>query len=525
MALDQRGADDPGLVGRIIAGGFRITQRTGSTPQGPLYEAEDPEGHRVVLLILPARPGQEPAGVRFFRMAARIRHPNVASVQALGDLEDGSVYVILEVSVGEPLLNVLGARSSLSIGEALELILQVAAGLQAVHEAGFVHGNVSPSTIVVTRAPFGKSQVKLVGFNMDSDRHRPTKLEPGSAPYASPERLRGTAPDPRCDVFSVAAVLHHLLTGSPPDEGRTAGNLPRLARPVLEMALARAPGARYRTMSDFREALEALSAAAVTPPEELAYRKILGRAIVAGLVLMAGGVLLAPVWRSVAESPRRAPAPAALPAPKPSVASADSAVRSTEDRARRGVAAERRQSTQAGRAAPSPRVRPGARGGADAEASAEPPREEPIEPPETAGYVGEGSAAEPLTDRAERPAPPPRRASASTPLTPRPPPPRPPRTRAVLDQDPGLRLAIGDVTRVGLAENVVETQLGLLVVDLAPDGMSVPSASYNLQRLYLAYSAATDLDTVAVELRRQGRVYAWFTRVGLRYASEEADRR
>lgn len=90
----------------------------------------------------------------------------------------------------------------------------------------------------------------------------------------------------------------------------------------------------------------------------------------------------------------------------------------------------------------------------------------------------------------------------------------------MLDQDPPLRLAIGDVTRVGLAERVVETRLGLLVVDLAPNGMGVPSASYNLQRLYLAYSAATEQqDTVAIELRREGKVYGWFTRAGLRYAS------
>jgi serine/threonine protein kinase len=454
-------------------------------------------------------------------MAARIRHPNVASVQAVGDLEDGSVYVVLEVSVGEPLLNLLSTRSSLSIGEALELILQVVTGLQAVHQAGFVHGNVSPHTIVVTRAPFGRSQVKLVGFNMDSDRHRPTKLDPGGAPYASPERLAGSPPEARCDIFSVAAVLHHLLTGSPPDQGRTAREVPRLARPVLEMALARAPGARYRTMSDFREALEALSAAAVTPPEDLAYRKILGRAIVAGLVLMAGGLLLAPMWRTVAESPERAPVPAALPAPKDSLAPADSVANATAGKTRKGGAADRRHSTQAGRAATAARARPPA----GKAAAAEPSGQEPIEPPETAGYVGEVGGAEQSPGPTARTLPPPKRASPSSPLTPRPPPPRPPRTRAVLDQDPALRLAIGDVTRVGLAERVVESQLGLLVIDLAPDGMGVPSASYNLQRLYLAYSAATDQqDTVAIELRRAGRVHAWFTRVGLRYASEDGAR-
>lgn len=86
----------------------------------------------------------------------------------------------------------------------------------------------------------------------------------------------------------------------------------------------------------------------------------------------------------------------------------------------------------------------------------------------------------------------------------------------MLEQDPGLRQAIGDVTRIGLAENIVERQPGLLIVELTPEGMGVPSASYNLQRLYLAYSAATrQQDTVAIELRRDGAPYGWFTRQGL----------
>ena len=95
----------------------------------------------------------------------------------------------------------------------------------------------------------------------------------------------------------------------------------------------------------------------------------------------------------------------------------------------------------------------------------------------------------------------------------------------MLEQNPALRLAIGDVTRVGLAETVAEAQPGLLIVQLAPEGMDVPSASYNLQRLYLAYSAATKQpDTVALELRRNGALYGWFTREGLRYASRDGDR-
>jgi hypothetical protein len=90
----------------------------------------------------------------------------------------------------------------------------------------------------------------------------------------------------------------------------------------------------------------------------------------------------------------------------------------------------------------------------------------------------------------------------------------------------GLRQSMGDVIRIGLAEEVVEASPGLLVVHLAKDGLGVPSALYNLQRLYLAYSAANrERDSVAIELRQNGQPYGWFTRQGLRYAPGAAERR
>ena len=527
MVLDHARTDDLGLVGRIIAGGLRITERTGLSPQGPLYEAEDPDGRRVALLILPARASwQEPAGVRSLRMASQIRHPNVAGVYALGNLEDGSTYVVLEELVGEPLPELLTARAALPIGEALDLTIQIAAGLEALHHGGLVHGNVSPSAVVVTRPPFGKWQVKLVGFSLDSDGQRPTKLEDGSAAYASPERVAGSPPDVRGDVFSAAAVFHYLLSGSPPPRDPPVGKVPRIARPVLERALTPLTAGRFRTMTEFREAVEALTAAAVTPPDSVAARRILGRALAAGLVLLASGVLLAPVLRSVDIGRSRPSAVVPPPAPTPSTP-ADSAATAARVEARRGQArtAEPRRSTQAGRIPAAPRARPPAPEPASVEPAGNRPTETRNEAPQAHGYVGQPRSSDGSADMVERapPAPQPPRPTAA--VAPTPPPAKPPRPLAVLEQDPGLRLAIGDVTRVGLAENVVEARLGLLVLQLAPDGLGVPSASYNLQRLYLAYSAATDQqDDVVLELRGNGKVVGWFTREGLRHASADGGR-
>ena len=510
MALDPHSIDYSGLVGRNIAGGLRVTRRTDSTSQGSFYEAEDLEGRQVLLLILaPGGPGQEPAGARSFKLATRIRHPNVAAVQAVGDLEDGSAYVVFERLVAEPLEDLLSTRPTYPIGEALELILQVAAGLEAAHHAGLVHGQLSPSTIVTTRAPFGKPQIKVVGFSLDTELQRATVVGADSTPYASPERRAGGLPDATGDVFSVGAVLHHMLSGRPPVEGQVEG-VPRIARPVLTRALARHPGDRFQTMSELREALEALAVAAVTPVDAVVYRRILSRVIVAGLVLVVGGVLLAPVWRSVEQT--------RMPAIAPPAAPADSAGR-----------AEPSRSTVAGGTATAPRARRAAPKPANVDSHRRDPPEERNDAPEAAGYMAQSPSSQMWPDTAGPPAPPPRAASTSTPVGPRPAPVSSPKRRArplgELLGNTALRLAIGDVTRLGLAENVVEAQPGLLIVDLAPDGMDVPSSTYNLQRLYLAYSAATiQPDTVALELRRDGRVYGWFTRDGLLYAGPDVGR-
>jgi serine/threonine protein kinase len=521
MVLDHARTDDLDLIGRIIAGGLRIVERTGLSPQGPLYEAEDPDGRKVVLLILPSQaPWQEPAGVRSLRFASRIRHPNVAGVYGLGNLEDGSTYVILEQVIGDPLPELLNGMTALPIGEALDLTVQIAAGLEALHHGGLVHGSVSPGAVVVTRPPFGKSQVKLVGFSLDAEGQRHVSVEDGTADYASPERLAGNPPDVRGDVFSAGALLHYLLSGEAPPRDPPVGDVPRIARPVLERALAPQTSARFRTMTEFREAVEALAAAAVTSPDTLAARKILGRALVAGLVLLASGLLLAPVWRSVAigRDPTSAVAPPSAPAP--SAAPADSEATRVEAPAGQVGEAEPRRSTEAGRLPREARGRPRSPERPPGGPARDPPTEIEDEASEALGYVGQPSSSDPLAT--VEMAPPPPQPSPAPAVAPKTPPGRPPRPLTELQEDPPLRLAIGDVMRVGLAERVVEARFGLLVLHLAPDGLSVPSASYNLQRLYLAYSAATDEpDTLALELRRNGQVAGWFTREGLRLANPD----
>ena len=222
------------------------------------------------------------------RQAIQIQHPNVAAVYEIGKT-DGSVYVVLEYLAGELLSDILAARGALQLDEALDLWRQTAAGLQAAHRVGLVHGNLSPRTILITEAADGLPRVKLIGFPvlpslLEQQSNRPIDTE-----YASPERLSGRMPDELSDVFSLGAVLHHLLTGRPPD-GSQVRSVPDGIRGVFTKALAWSPAQRFQTVAELATAVERASAVASRPKRTGTNRAL--AAIVATLVVITAGLWL-----------------------------------------------------------------------------------------------------------------------------------------------------------------------------------------------------------------------------------------
>jgi serine/threonine protein kinase len=555
LPVNQGSPGDTIPVGRILAGGLRVLDRLGSTPEGPLYHAEYPNGVEVALVVLSSEAvGSEPFRRERFGRATQIQHPNVAAVYEVGQMEDGSVYVVLEQLVGEPLSNLLATGQVFALPAALDLTLQAAAGLKAAHRVGFIHGSLSPHTILVTPAAHERSQVKLIGFTLDPPfRQRGAKPpipEEASTGYASPERLAGHPLDERSDVFSLGAVLHHLLTGMPPGQGHVDTSVPKVARAVLDTALAPVPARRFQTTSELEAALEQLAAVAGKRKRTAIHRALLIGAVGAGLALVTGGIWLLPgsKWRAASEElhalvagtmdlggaepglPTTREAP-----PAPSPARAPPAARQDAPRTRNSPADSDRSPAGAS-AKPAPRAtRPQSAPAALADAEAPPPlptqptppavekleNRQTEESPETAealGYVGEPAPSSVPNPPDSTPAPQARQSRATLPIGTL----EVPRSRAELELDQGLRQSIGDVMRLGIAEDVAEIRPGFLQLSLTSAAMHVPSVTYNLQRLYLAYSAATEhRDEVALELRHGRDLYGWFTRDGLRQASSE----
>lgn len=204
---------------------------------------------------------------------ALTRHANVASAVAAGSC-NGAAYVVIERAPGETAEEWVRRSGPLPEPRAIDVARQAARGLRHAAHHGAIHGDFSPRSLRL--APSGDVHVEDAGLGaFHPDGHGPA-LEPR---YAAPERVRGVPPDERADVYSLGAVLFHLLTGAPPFDGaraevarlQGAGPAPdvRSLRPDVSGAtaaliasfLAADRSRRPQTWDDALDALDALAAA------------------------------------------------------------------------------------------------------------------------------------------------------------------------------------------------------------------------------------------------------------------------
>ena len=217
------------------------------------------------------------------RVAARINHPNVVSIQELSE-EDGIPFVVMDWVDGLPLDRLVSALSPLQPAHAARIVADAALGLHAAHElvddAGrllhVVHRDISPFNIIVGRT--GTVQVADFGIvKLRGQVHRTTALGDvrGRVPYMAPEQITGKPVDRRADVFALGATLHEILTGElafsgnhdaqiiyqitergyePPGDEAPPGAAGLFE--IVSRALKRSPDDRFANAEEMRVALE-----------------------------------------------------------------------------------------------------------------------------------------------------------------------------------------------------------------------------------------------------------------------------
>lgn len=265
--------------------GFQILERIGAGAMATVYKAKQLSLDRVVAIkVLPKRLSENTEFVeRFYKegkAAARLNHNNI--VQAIDVAEaDGRHYFVMEYVDGHTLYDELAKGKVFSEAEAIDIIMQIARALDHANQRGFVHRDVKPKNIMLTKDRVAK--LADMGLAREVSDVEAAKAEAGRAfgtpYYISPEQVRGEVNiDFRADVYSLGATFYHIVTGRYPFDGPTPSAVmhkhlkQELVPPdhintrlssgigeIIEVMMKKRPEDRYSSTKDLLTDLEAVA--------------------------------------------------------------------------------------------------------------------------------------------------------------------------------------------------------------------------------------------------------------------------
>jgi serine/threonine protein kinase len=292
---------------------YRILERLGGGGMGVVYKAQDLKLGRLVALkfIAGQRGAPEEEKRRFLReaqAASQLDHPNVCTIYEIDETGDGELFIAMALYEGETLRQRL-KRGPLPIEQAVDVALQVAAGLSQAHERGIIHRDVKPANIFLAHTALtADGTVKLLDFGIArlADQSRLTRAgrAMGTASYMAPEQLRGQPAGPFSDVWGLGVVIYEMVTGHRPF-GTSSGSSGAMLRAILDSepqpmsqhrsgvppkleevvarALSKQPAGRYASMKSLRADLLVL--ASPPNPEEDTERTLLDLPVPTGGLL------------------------------------------------------------------------------------------------------------------------------------------------------------------------------------------------------------------------------------------------
>ncbi len=295
---------DPFIGRDILNGTFRILQKIGSGGMGAVYKAMDLQNSRMVgvKILHPKLANRKDLVSRFGREAralSQLSHPNTVRVFLYGELEDGALYIIMELLEGKNLNQTVRSEGPFPIARALPILIQACGALDEAHKAGIIHRDLKPENIFLVQTHELRDFPKLLDFGLAKVGER--QMRPGSViltqegmvfgtpEFMSPEQAQGKTLAPASDVYSLAVILYEVLTGKLPFEAKSAMDyiqmhvtgkpiplnqrvpgmsFPPLLEQVMDRALAKKETDRFASAADFAVAMQAVLRGATTLPAE-----------------------------------------------------------------------------------------------------------------------------------------------------------------------------------------------------------------------------------------------------------------
>jgi serine/threonine-protein kinase len=322
--------------GDLLEGKFRVERVIGTGGFGVVLGVEHIHlKQRFALKLLhPSFASIPVIAARFLREAqvcARIHDEHVVRVTDTGTLLNDTPYLVMEYLEGRSLRDLLADRGRVSVAEAIDYVIQACRGVAAAHRLGIVHRDLKPENLFLVEGK-AKPLIKVLDFGIsktvcaEDDPQSPslttTHSRLGSPHYMAPEQVRDARnADMRSDVWSLGAVLHELVAGTPPFDGTVgavyaavvvdaparlsekAPDAPRALEAIVLRCLDKDPSKRWSTVDELAAALVVVASGGnveVTPPPPVKPRSIspIAGIAIASIVLVAAIVAVALALRS-----------------------------------------------------------------------------------------------------------------------------------------------------------------------------------------------------------------------------------
>ena len=286
--LEDEASVEEQQIGRTLEGKYRLDAFLSGGGMGAVYRATHVMlGKAVAVKLIKPELVTSPEIARRFQREARaathLSHPNIVAVHDLGQTEDGTLYIAMELVHGPSLKEVIRTTGPLEPRRIVHILRQVASALELAHRNNIVHRDLKPHNIMLARDNDGNEVAKLLDFGIaktfDDAATQLTKtgFALGTPQYMSPEQALGKDVDGRSDLYSLGIILYEMLVGqvpftdpstpavlikhvnepAPPPSGRR----PDLAIPPGLEAMAlrcleKDPAQRFQTAEEFAAALD-----------------------------------------------------------------------------------------------------------------------------------------------------------------------------------------------------------------------------------------------------------------------------
>ncbi len=226
------------MIGQRLSNRYDIRAELGRGGMGVVYRAHDPLLNReVAIKLIPPTllsPEMEERFQREAQLVAQMDHPAVVPIFDFGKHE-GSLFFVMPVVQGTN-MRWFQREGALTLGEVIDIGIQVAEALEYSHSRGVIHRDIKPENIMVVREDGARVRVRIMDFGLargaTESRITKTGTIAGTLSYMSPEQVAASGLDHRSDIYSLGTVLYECLTGEPPFSGELQSILYRIVHEI-----------------------------------------------------------------------------------------------------------------------------------------------------------------------------------------------------------------------------------------------------------------------------------------------------